>query len=367
VAAPRKTDQERLFDAEEIIRKKNAEIVDHKRTIERLHREEDTAEKIREEIFQLAAHTPEPPPWLNNTKTSSGSRGCPITIWSDWHYGETINPDEVAGVNEFNARIARKRIKQLVDTTIDITENHMGRATTNYPGIVVCLGGDLISGDIHLELLSTNDKTPHQSVNELIDIIAGSLERLASKFGKVFCPCVVGNHGRSSIKPRHKGRVYTSYDWSIACGLEREFRKDKRIQFMIPAEADAFFTVFGHRYLLNHGDALGVRGGDGIIGSLGPLARGVVKVGRSEAAIGREFDTLLVGHYHQMTWLPNLICNGALIGYSEYSRLSMRAPYSRPSQALWFTHPQYGITARWEIFLEPLQKANQNKEWLSWR
>lgn len=162
-----------------------------------------------------------------------------------------------------------------------------------------------------------------------------------------------------------KGRVYTNYDWSIYCTLERDFRKDNRIRFFVPSESDAHFTLFGHRFLLTHGDSLGTKGGDGIIGALGPIMRGALKVGRSEAQIGREFDTLLIGHWHQYIALPGLVVNGSLKGYDEFTRLALRAPYARPTQALLFAHPEHGITAQWPIYLEG-QTVQSTKTWTSW-
>ena len=327
----------------------------------------DTAERVRTEIYNLASRTPAPPTWIAPSKQPIGSRGIPCTICSDWHYGETVRPEEVGGCNEFNAEIAAERITRLVDTTIDLCFNHMGRAEKAYPGIVIMLGGDMLSGDIHEELFATNDRTTQQCINDLTDLIAAALERMADTFGKVFVPCVVGNHGRASRKPRMKGRVYTSHEWNIYCSLERHFRKDTRVQFLIPGETDAYFKVYDHRFLLTHGDSLGVKGGDGIIGAIGPITRGSLKVARSEAQIGRDFDTIVMGHWHQMLWLPGGIVNGALKGYDEYARLAMRAPYSRPSQALWFVHPEHGITARWEVLLEGIKTAADANEWVSWQ
>ena len=338
-----------------------------RRDVSALQREADTAERIRTEIYNLAARPPEPPKWLTAPSKAQGARGVPCTIWSDWHYGEVVRPEEIGGVNEFNAEIAAKRITLLVDTTIDLAYNHMGRAEKKYPGIVVMLGGDMLSGDIHEELFATNDRTTQQCINDLTDLIASALERMADAFGCVFVPCVVGNHGRSSRKPRMKGRVYTSHEWNIYCSLERYFRRDSRIQFLIPGETDAYFKVYDHRFLLTHGDSLGVKGGDGIIGAIGPITRGSLKVARSEAQIGRDFDTIVMGHWHQMLWLPGGIVNGALKGYDEYARLAMRAPYSRPSQALWFVHPDHGITARWEIILDETRTATECNDWVGWQ
>lgn len=136
---------------------------------------------------------------------------------------------------------------------------------------------------------------------------------------------------------------------------------------MIPSEADAYFQVYGTRFLLTHGDSLGVKGGDGIIGALGPVARGVVKVGTSERQIGRDFDYMLMCHYHQLLWLPNVIVNGCVKGYDEYARLGLRVPYSPPAQALFFVHPEHGITARWPVYLEPRRVSAQSKVWVSWQ
>lgn len=327
--------------------------------------EEDTAARIRQVIYGLASHTPEAPAWLAKESKASKQRGCPVTIWSDWHYGEVVRKEEVGGVNEFNVTVAKRRIQTLVDKTIELCFHHMGANEADYPGIVVCLGGDMISGDIHQELAETNDRTPYQAVNDLTDLIASALGEIADKFGKVYVPCVVGNHGRGTEKPRAKARVFTSFEWLIYTALERHFINDSRVQFDIPEQTDAHFSVYGHRYLLTHGDSLGVRGGDGIIGSIGPIMRGSLKVSKSEAQIGRDFDTVIMGHWHQTLWLPGVHVNNCLKGYDEYARLFLRAPYSRPSQSLWFSHPTHGITARWEVYLEAAAvEAAEKKTWL---
>ena len=362
-----KTDADRLLDANEIIRRKSAEITNLRSDLARLHRDNDTAETIRKTIFGLAQHDPAPPTWTHRLGGPSEHRGGPCTIWSDWHYSEVIDPDQVAGANEFNCAIAKRRAQKLVDTTIDLCYNHMGSAGKNYPGIVIMLGGDMLSGNIHEELAETNERTSWQAVNDLTDILAGCIDTMAAKFGKIFLPCVVGNHGRDTIKPRLKQAVFHSYDWGIYCNLARHFRDTKHIKFMIPNQTDARFDVFGHRYLLTHGDNIGVKGGDGIIGALGPIMRGSLKLHTSEAEIGRDFDTACICHFHQYIALPGLIVNNSFKGFDEFARLRLRAKYSRPSQALWFTHPQHGITAHWQVYLEAkFNRRKASKEWLTW-
>lgn len=338
-----------------------------RRDLKRVQKDADSAEAIRKEIFGLAARSPEPPAWLSGTTHKVGSRGVPTMIWSDWHYGEVVRPEEVGGVNEFNTDIAEARIKRLVDVTVDLSYNHMGRAKKEYPGAVVMLGGDMMTGDIHDEITQTNDRTPQQQINGLTDALASAIEKMASSFGRLYVPCVVGNHGRDSKKPRTKGRVYTSHEWVIYTNLERFFRKSKNVTIHVPPESDAHFKVYNHKYLLTHGDSLGVKGGDGIIGAIGPIMRGTIKTGRSEAHIGRDFDTIVMGHWHQTLWLPGCIVNSSLKGYDEFARLILRAPYSRPAQSLWFTHPEHGLTAKWEVFLEGQRQSQDANEWVTWQ
>lgn len=330
-----------------------------------LMREADTAERIRSDIYGLASMPVDPPTWLTGQHTAD-TPGVPMVIWSDWHWGERVSKAQTGGVNEFNRRIGRERVQSLVDITRHLAVERM--VNPDYPGIVVCLGGDFITGDIHEDLRETNEGTVQQCLLEVEGCLISALTAMADAFGKVFVPCVVGNHGRATIKPRAKNRVYTSYEWNLYCHLERFFKGDKRFLFQVPSEADAYFKVYNHRFLLTHGDSLGVKGGDGIIGAIGPIARGTVKVGRSEAQIGRDFDTLLMGHWH--TYVPrsdaiHAIVNGSLIGYNEYARLMLRVPYSRPSQALWFVHPFYGITSQWPVWLDWERKSANSARWIS--
>lgn len=364
-----KTDAERLHDADIEMRKVLRELTASRALVRKLEKEADVADKIATVVGNIWERQPKPPAWVLGKGVPNGERGGPVLMVSDIHHGERISKAETGGMNEFNRDISAKRLKRLFATTIDLSMNHMGRAGVNYPGIVVCLGGDLIGGDIHEELMVTNELTPQQSVDDLTDLLTAGLENLIEHFGRVFVVSVVGNHGRGTLKPRAKGAVYTNYDWLISRNIKRYFeaKGEDRIKFMIPLEPDAYFTVYGTRFLLTHGDRMGVKGGDGIIGALGPIARGVVKIGNSYSHIGVDFDFLLGGHYHQLFWLPNAIFNGCVKGYDEYARLVLRVPYDRPTQALFFVHPEHGITARWAVYLEGRKRAHQETAWVSWQ
>jgi len=360
-----KRDMERTLDAQRKLEVENKRLTGELKTIKK---DNASAAELRETIFGLTREPLDPPSWINETVPGKFS-GVPVSFWSDFHWGERVFPEQVGGKNEFNRAIAIARLKKLCQVTIDLAKNHM--TDPAYPGIIIALGGDIISGMIHEELRETNEGTLGACVEEVIEHLIAAITLMADEFGFVFIPCVVGNHGRITLKPRAKNRVQDNYDWLIYCALARHFKGDTRVQFLIPNEADCHFTVYGHRFMLTHGDTLGVKGGDGIIGSLGPIARGTIKVGRSEAQIGRDFDTLLIGHWH--TYIPRgeavpVIVNGALKGFDEYAHLMLRARYTRPSQALFFVHPKYGITAQWAMYLDKERKTDEARaaQWVSW-
>src|SRR5215475_11495403 len=112
--------------------------------LSREEKEQQEAEEIREEIYGIAEKSPKAPKWTNDKGKVPGSPGMPCTIWSDFHYGEVVKKDQVAGCNEYNVRIAARRIQLLAENTINIAFDHMGKGKITYPGIVVMLGGDMV-------------------------------------------------------------------------------------------------------------------------------------------------------------------------------------------------------------------------------
>ena len=330
-----------------------------------IHAHNESAEQVRKDIYGLAAINPNPPDWTVKPRGKSGHGSIPFAFWSDWHYGEVVSLDETGGVNEFNWKIGQERVKRLVEGTIRLAKGFAFKDGAKPPeGIVVALGGDFISGDIHEELAETNDRTPMQGVSDCLDMLIWGIDALKAEFGKVFAPCVVGNHGRTTKKQRAKQAVYLSYEWNLYTSLERHYRNDPNVTIFVPNETDAFFKVAGHRFLLTHGNALGVKGGDGIIGALGPIARGTVKLRSSEYKIGRDFDYLIMGHWHQELWLSRTIVNNSLKGYDEYARLFLRADPSRPSQCLWFVHPEHGITSRISVYVDKPLVTKEDRKWV---
>lgn len=268
------------------------------------------SEYVKRKIIGLTGAVGEAkaPEWVTRSAKAFTGPGVPTIFASDFHWGEIVDPGQIGGVNKFNVAIAHERLRTMIEVGVDLLRNHISGAGGDYPGIVFALGGDMVSGDIHEELMATNEAEIMKIVIDLWAALVWAITALADEFGRVFVPCVTGNHGRNTHKIRAKGRNYTSFDWLLYQFLAKRFENDKRVTFFIPDGPDALYSVMGHRYLLTHGDQF--RGGDGMIGALGPIIRGDHRKRSRNGQIGMEYDTMLMGHWHQLIQLQRLIVNG---------------------------------------------------------
>jgi hypothetical protein len=302
--------------------------------VQRLSRELGVLEKV--------GHRSQPPGWLSAPpKSRSKHHATPWLMLSDLHLDEVVNPDEMHGINAYDRRIAEMRLTAVFEGAARITRDYWSGLT--YDGIVCVLGGDIFSGNIHDELRETNADTLLASVDHWIDPIAAGVEMLADTFGKVHVPVVVGNHGRTTRKPRAKLRARDNFDWFIGRALQRVFRSDSRVTFEIPDAPDALVAAYGRTVLVTHGDQ--TSGGAGIGGIWPPIMRLDARKSQRQAAVDQPYDLMVMGHWHQLVFGPKFIVNGSLKGYDEYAYTS-NFGYEPPQQALWLMTPEHGITWR---------------------
>ena len=285
-----------------------------------------------------------PPAWLVPTKPKL-SAATLVVILSDTHFDEVVNVDEMEGLNCYNREIAVMRLEKWAQNVIKLSRHYLSGIT--YDGVVVILGGDIFTGDIHEELALTNEDTMIGSLLFWSEQVAAALQLLTDEFGKCFVTSVVGNHGRTTRKPRMKQRVKTNFDYLLSKMVERHFRLDKRISFDIPESADALIKIYGHGHLITHGDQ--VSGGGGIGGIYPPIMRMRARKQSRYMATGKSFQTLWLGHWHQYISTPSMIVNGSLKGFDEYAML-MGFGHEAPQQALAIITPERNVTIQAPVF-----------------
>lgn len=303
-------------------------------------------------IFEKIGNRQAPPNWLKSPpKRTKQHHAIPWLLLSDLHLDEVVEPAEVMGVNAFNRKIARMRLEAVAQGFVKVVRDYWTGIT--YDGVVVCLGGDIFSGDIHEELKETNEDTMLGSLDYWIDPVADVIRLMADEFGTVHVPVVVGNHGRMSRKPRSKFRARTNFDWFLGKALQRLFANDPRITFDVAESADCLITCYDSKIMLTHGDQ--TRGGGGIGGIWPPLMRLDARKRQRQEAVNQGYDLLIMGHWHQLVFGPSFIVNGSLKGYDEYA-FTENFGYEVPQQAAWLVTPEHGITWRAPILCQDRKK-----------
>ena len=328
--------------------------------VRELEREVLATEDVREFLTTLKNKPVKLPSWQLKPPLKRGDREVPVLFTSDFQWGETIRGTDLPGnVNDYSPAIARQRYRTLVNKTIEISRRYTG---SKYPGLIYLRGGDAISGDIHDDLTESNAQSAIPAILDCAAEEAAGIQKCVDEFGQVVVISVPGNHGRTTKKPRSKHYADLNYETVLAYILEREFAGNKNVTFYTPQNGDAYFPIYDIAFLLTHGDRIGARGGTGFIGPVAVVAKGVQKVRQQYAALGFPIDYVLMGHFHTPTWLQNACVNGCLAGFSEFASSVMRAVPAPPSQWLFFVHPEWGITARWELYLEKPHQVN-GKPW----
>ena len=284
------------------------------------------------------------PKWVSPKKPAK-SEAVAVAVLSDCHWDEIVRPEEVDYTNAYNREIAEMRLHRFVEKTIELSRDYV--ANVNVTGLVLLLGGDLVSGDIHEELKETNEGTSLETAVHWSGELAAAIGSLADHFGNIHVAAVVGNHGRRTRKPRSKGRVHDNFDWLIAHSVSTMLGSDDRITWQIPETADTIVKVHGTRILLTHGDK--VTGGSGIGGIWPPIKR---LQARLQTNPSTAHDLLVMGHWHQLTLATTakLLVNGSLKGWDEYAATSA-FEWEEPRQAWFLVTPEHGVTMSAPIFV----------------
>ena len=328
-------------------------VREQQKTIRRLERETETSALVKSLLGRVVDAPQNPPKWLQRANKRKIEHGTPTLFLSDLHHGEVVSAAEMSGCNEFSPEISRKRIRTVFDRSLYLLDSVF--ANPVYPGIVLACGGDMLSGNIHEEIRESNGMPIFDALLDLADVLTAGIRLLAERFGSVYVPWVVGNHGRIDRKPRAKHGPADNYEYMLGHHLAARFDGDKRVTIQVSDAFSLRYTVHSTRYLLMHGDSF--KGGGGISGPLLPWTLGDHRLRKQRASMsswtGRDqsYDVLLFGHWH--TYFPSrtFVANGSLKGFDEYAA-KCGFSYEPPQQALWLTSPDLGPTIHLPVYGE---------------
>jgi hypothetical protein len=266
-------------------------------------------------------------------KKSGKNEATAWAIASDWHIDEWVRPEQVNGLNAYSLQIAKARVDRFFHNSLRLIE--IQRAGADIRELVLVLGGDFYSGHIHEDLVEITALSPTQSVERVGEWIEEGIRFYLEhgNFDRIRIPCVIGNHSRTTKKPRISTAQAHSLEWLMYRFLAKVFANEPRVQFDIAEGYHLMVDCYGVKVRVHHGDWLNYQGGVG--GLLIPLGKALSKWNE---ALPADLDVL--GHWHTYFDLPRIVVNSSLIGYSPYS-IKIKAGFEPPTQSFFLIDAEH--------------------------
>ena len=307
-----------------------------------LGKNEAFVETMKRELKGIDILAPVPVTALSKKNRVSANLSA-VLVFGDWHIGEYVESDQIEQFNQYSWAIAQKRAYYLQKQFINWV-NVQRTGSTVDELVVICIG-DMISGDIHQELQVTNEfPAPVQAVRAGV-LVAKTIAELSPHFKKVRVEFVTqDNHSRLTVKPQWKEGGLNSYNYIVGWICQQQLEKLANVEMNLYGCVKALVEIQGWKYLAMHGH--NIKGWSGIpwYGADRHIAR-EAKARRQRPT--KNFDKVILGHFHQPLWTTDYIVNGSLSGTSELDHGQGRD--AAPCQISFLVHPKYGEMNRIEF------------------
>lgn len=256
--------------------------------------------------------------------SSSISEATAVAVASDWHVEEEVKAATVNHLNKFNLDIAKERSIKFFQKIVSLTKKES--QDVKISDLLLVLGGDFISGNIHDELLETCLLSPIYAIIFAQELLESGINFLLNNTKlNITIPCVVGNHTRITHKVHCSTEHGNSLETLMYHALAMRLSCD-RVRFIIGDAYHIYLPVYGDMFRIHHGHAVNYGGGVG--GLTIPLNKAIAQWDKTKQATQ---DVL--GHFHNYNSTRKVVVNGSLIGYSPFA-IRIKAEYESPTQAM---------------------------------
>lgn len=310
------------------------------RLVEELNKKEESIT----EIIELSKNVHDTKPIrIKVDRGDTDSHSTAFIVASDWHLEEVVNPKTVEGVNDFNLAIAIDRVNRMWRNGLKLIE--MTRSKSRIDTLVVPLLGDLMAGYIHEELLESNSLSPIQSALKIFELVSSGIDFLLENggFSRIVVPCCIGNHGRTTQKPKVSTANINSYEWLIYNFLASRYMNNPKVIFRVADGYFSYLEVYNMTIRFHHGD--GIRYNGGVGGVHIPLNKAIAQWNKFNHA-----DLDVLGHWHCRMSGSDYVVNGSVVGYNAYS-IRIKADFQPPCQSFFLIHPNKGKTVEAPIYV----------------
>ena len=288
---------------------------------------------IARDVIQAA--DPVMPLPLTMPETSSTTEHRAVALMGDVHVGEVVSAEETNNLGGYDLDTFHERLEIWANKIIGLIE--LRRHRLWMPELEIFMLGDIVSGDIHDELMNTNEGSVVDQVVEAANSISGALLSMSQHFERINVSCVVGNHGRISQKSYYKRKQTMSWDYLAYQMMALTLQKQENIEFHIPKSFWTIRDVLGTKFLMLHGDGIQAWSGVPWYG----IQRTVLKL-KEMIGSHEDFDKVVMGHFHEPIETEQFLVTGSWKGGDEYS-IGKLYKSNRPSQTLLYVHPDNGV------------------------
>lgn len=233
-----------LREAKHEIRKEKQKLFDERTALNKTLREEGRRESMFD-IVKRAVEEYQPVRFDYMPPTIRDSDNDLIIHLTDVHCGMNID----SPFNKFNEDILKERLYKFLDEILEIQE--MYKSENAY----LILGGDMISGLIHLNARIEAKENIITQIMLVSDLISDFIYELSKVFNKVEVHTTAGNHSRS-IANKEDNIKGENFDLLVPYVCKKALNNIKNVVFMDNyLDCDiAAFMVRGHMVYATHGD-----------------------------------------------------------------------------------------------------------------
>lgn len=300
------------------------------------------------EAFTKLGQTTKCKPWKPGPRAKHG-QATAMLLLSDLHVEETVLSENINGLNEYNLDIADLSLRTTFEKFLLLLDD--ARHLANIRKAVIWLGGDIINGYIHEEAKETNGLAPIPATFWAAERIEKGLRMIAEQgeFDQITVLTSVGNHGRTTVKPRNATSTKNSFEQAMYVSLCGRTRDIKQLRWQIGEAYHNYLDVEGFLCRFHHGDKIKYRGGVG--GLTIPANKSIDKWNKSFRAAYDFF-----GHLHTYLVHHHIFSNGSMVGYNAYACEELKAEFQPPMQGFSVIDTDNGMTRAQQIFCRKVKR-----------
>lgn len=324
-----------------------AQATEAKREVKELASE---LEKARESVNAVAKLTEAPLPPIQKLEFGRGMReATAVAMGSDWHYEEEVRPTDTPNNNAFNLAIADHRTQRFF-SAVEWSIRH-AQSAFKIRHLVLWLGGDMTTGQLHEENLETGQLGPLEAMLMVQDrIIAGIRFLLDSDIGleEIHIVGSYGNHGRFTKRMRSSTGAAHNSDWLMYQSIGSAFQDEPRVLINADKGEHQYHRVYDFDLHFHHGHR--IKYGGGVGGIMVPINKAVSQWDKVRACHYHHF-----GHFHQYIDHGAVTVNGSLIGYNGFA-MGIKATPEPPQQAFYLLDSKRGKCNKTPLWVNSPEK-----------